>query len=201
LPIAIAVPTSVALVHSSTLVTAGVYLIICFNKFLIRTNVRIILRFLSIITIFTSGMIANINFEFRFRLTVYYHLLVHAIFKSILAAGAVIHSMKNTQDIRLLENLNEVIPYVIIRLLINNFSNIALRGVPFISGFYRKDIIIENHNFDWSNVKILDKKPSYKKRLTSEMVHIKKQSQGLNKQSESDSLHESYLSIKSFFLS
>ncbi|KAG5316620.1 NU5M oxidoreductase, partial [Pseudoatta argentina] len=107
--------------------------------------IRIILRFLSIITIFTSGMIANINFEFRFRLTAYYHLLVHAIFKSILAAGAVIHSMKNTQDIRLLENLNDVIPYVIIRLLINNFSNIALRGVPFISGFYRKDIIIEDN--------------------------------------------------------
>jgi len=48
-----------------------------------------------------------------------------------MAAGAVIHLMKNTQNIRLLGNLNEVVPYVIIRLLI---SNIALRNVLFIAG-------------------------------------------------------------------
>ena len=56
-----------------------------------------------------------------------------------------------------------------------------------------------NHNFDWSNIKILDKELSYKKRLVSEMVHIKKQSLGLNKQSGSDSLHDSYLSIIQLF--
>ena len=68
--------------------------------------------------------------------------MVHAIFKSILfmAARAIIHLIKNTQDIRLLGNLNEVIPYVIIRLLI---SRMALRGMPFMAGFYRKDEIIE----------------------------------------------------------
>ncbi|KAG5328356.1 NU5M oxidoreductase, partial [Acromyrmex charruanus] len=152
-------PTPVsALVHSSTLVSAEVYLMIRFNRFLMETNVRIILGFFSI-TIFILGIMANfendlkiiialstlsqlgliiIILSFGFRLIA----LVHAIFKSILfmAAGSVIHSMKNTQDIRLLGNLNEIIPYVIIRLLI---SNIALSGVPFISGFYRKDIIIE----------------------------------------------------------
>ncbi|KAG5346131.1 NU5M oxidoreductase, partial [Acromyrmex charruanus] len=70
------------------------------------------------------------------------YILVHTIFKSMLfmASGSVIHSMKNTQYIQLLRNLNEVIPYVIIKLLI---SSIALRDVPFISGFYRKGIIIE----------------------------------------------------------
>ena len=58
-----------------------------------------------------------------------------------------------------------------------------------------------NHNFDWSNVKILDKELSYKKKLIFEMVRIKKQSLGLNKQSGSDSLHDSYLSIiQPFFL-
>jgi len=56
-----------------------------------------------------------------------------------------------------------------------------------------------NHNFDWNNVKILDKELFYKKRLISEMVHIKKQSLGLNKQSGSDSLHDSYLSIIQLF--
>ena len=164
LPLAIAAPTPVsALVHSSTLVTAGVYLIIRSNNFLIERDVRLVLGFISILTIFISGIIANFENDFKkiialstlrqlgliiiilsfgFRIIAYYHLLVYAIFKSMLfiAAGAVIHLIKNTQDIRLLGNLNEVIPYVIIRLLI---SSIALRGIPFIAGFYRKDLIIE----------------------------------------------------------
>ncbi|KAG5324482.1 NU5M oxidoreductase, partial [Acromyrmex heyeri] len=140
------------------------YLMIRFNRFLMETNVRTILDFFSIVTIFILGIMANFENDFKeivalstlsqlgliiiilsfgFRLIAYYHLLIHAIFKSILfmAVGTVIHSMKNTQDIRLLGNLNEVIPYVIIiRLLI---LNIALRDVPFILVFYRKDIIIE----------------------------------------------------------
>ena len=164
LPLAIAAPTPVsALVHSSTLVTAGVYLIIRFNRFLIDRGIRLFLGFISIITIFISGIMANFENDFKkiialstlrqlgliiiilrygFKIIAYYHLLIHAIFKSILfiAAGAVIHLIKNTQDIRLLGNLNEVIPYVMIRLLI---SNLALSGMPFISGFYRKDLIME----------------------------------------------------------
>ena len=165
LPLAIAAPTPVsALVHSSTLVTAGVYLIIRFNRFLKETaEVRIILLFLSVVTIFMSGIMANFENDFKkiialstlrqlglimiilrlgFKLIAYYHLLVHAVFKSILfiRAGVIIHLMNNNQDIRLLGNLNEVMPFVIIRLVI---SNIALIGIPFISGFYRKDLIME----------------------------------------------------------
>ncbi|KAG5343929.1 NU5M oxidoreductase, partial [Acromyrmex heyeri] len=112
---------------------------------------RIQIVFFSIITIFISGIMANLEnnlkeiivlsilsqlglimiiLSFEFRLIAYYHLLVDAIFKSMLfiTAGTVIHSMKNTQYIRLLGNLNEVILYVIIRLLI---SSIALRNVSF----------------------------------------------------------------------
>ncbi|XP_018347231.1 PREDICTED: NADH-ubiquinone oxidoreductase chain 5-like [Trachymyrmex septentrionalis] len=79
------------------------------------------------------------------RILAYYHLLVHTIFKSMLfiatvIAGIVIHIIKNTQDIRLLGNLNEIIPFVIIRLMV---SNKALSGVPFKSGFFRKDLIME----------------------------------------------------------
>lgn len=164
LPLAIAAPTPVsALVHSSTLVTAGVYLLIRFNKFLIISDIRFILMFLSVITIFISGIIANFENDFKkiialstlrqlgfimiilrlgYRVLAYYHLLVHAIFKSILfiSAGIVIHIIKSRQDIRLLGNLNEIFPFVMIRIII---SNMALMGVPFISGFYRKDLIIE----------------------------------------------------------
>ena len=165
LPLAMAAPTPVsALVHSSTLVTAGVYLIIRFNRFLKETvEVSIILLFLSVVTMFISGIMANFENDFKkiialstlrqlglimiilrlgYRLIAYYHLLVHAVFKSILfiRAGVIIHLMNNNQDIRLLGNLNEVIPFVIIRLVI---SNMALIGIPFISGFYRKDLIME----------------------------------------------------------
>ncbi|KAG5323557.1 NU5M oxidoreductase, partial [Pseudoatta argentina] len=153
LPIAMSAPTPVsALVHSSTLVTAGVYLIIRFRRFL-----------LSVITIFISGIMANFENDFKkiialstlrqlgmmiiilsfgYRLIAFYHLLVHAVFKSILfiGAGVIIHLMKNTQDIRFLGNINEVLPFVIIRMMI---SNIVLIGIPFISGFYRKDLIME----------------------------------------------------------
>jgi len=112
---------------------------------------------------FISGIIANFENDFKkiialstlrqlgfimiilrlgYRVLAYYHLLVHAIFKSILfiSAGIVIHIIKSRQDIRLLGNLNEIFPFVIIRIII---SNMALMGVPFISGFYRKDLIIE----------------------------------------------------------
>jgi len=38
-----------------------------------------------------------------------------------------------------------------------------------------------NHEFEWENIKIMDNEQSYQKRIISEMVHIKKQQNGLNK--------------------
>jgi len=152
-----------ALVHSSTLVTAGVYLIIRFNKFFIESNLNYLLLFLSVFTIFISGFIANVEFDLKkiialstlrqlglmiiilrlgFELVAFYHLLIHAIFKSMLfiCAGIIIHSIINCQDIRLLGNLKEYIPFTIICFFI---SRLALCGFPFIAGFYSKDLIIE----------------------------------------------------------
>jgi len=164
LPMAIAAPTPVsALVHSSTLVTAGIYLIIRFRKFLLSSDINIILYFLSVLTIFIAGAIANVEFDLKkiialstlsqlgliiiilrlgIRMVSFYHLLIHAIFKSMLfiCAGVVIHSIINNQDIRLFGNLKEIIPYTIICFFI---ANLALCGFPFISGFYSKDLIIE----------------------------------------------------------
>lgn len=164
LPMAMAAPTPVsALVHSSTLVTAGVYLIIRFNKFLMGRRMNLYLLFMAVVTIFMSGLIANVENDLKkiialstlrqlgliiiilrvgIKIVAFYHLLTHAIFKSILfiCAGIIIHSMINNQDIRLLGNLNKVIPFTIIRFLI---SRLALRGFPFIAGFYSKDFIIE----------------------------------------------------------
>jgi NADH-ubiquinone oxidoreductase chain 5 len=164
LPMAIAAPTPVsALVHSSTLVTAGVYLIIRFNKFLLGRGIGIYLFYLSVLTIFIAGIMANVENDLKkiialstlsqlgliiiilrigFNIIAFYHLLTHAIFKSMLfmCAGIIIHSIRNNQDIRLLGNLNEIAPFTIIRFYI---SNLALCGIPFISGFYSKDLIME----------------------------------------------------------
>ncbi|XP_077272299.1 NADH-ubiquinone oxidoreductase chain 5 [Temnothorax americanus] len=159
-----AAPTPVsALVHSSTLVTAGVYLIIRFNRFLLRRGVNLVLLFLSILTIFISGLIANVENDLKkiialstlrqlgliimilsigVKIIAFYHLLTHAIFKSILfiCAGIIIHSIMNNQDIRLIGNLSKMIPFTMMRFLI---SRLALCGFPFIAGFYSKDFIME----------------------------------------------------------
>lgn len=164
LPRAIAAPTPVsALVHSSTLVTAGVYLLIRFNKYLIMREFGKILIILSVLTMFISGLIANFEFDLKkiialstlrqlglimmilsagFPMLGYYHLLTHAIFKSLLfiRAGVIIHRIINNQDIRIMGGLNEFIPFTIYRF---NLTLMALCGFPFISGFYSKDIIME----------------------------------------------------------
>lgn len=164
LPRAIAAPTPVsALVHSSTLVTAGVYLLIRFNRYLIVREVRKGLLILSVLTIFMSGLMANFEFDLKkiialstlrqlgliimilrvgFPMLSYYHLLTHAVFKSLLfiRAGVIIHRIINNQDIRMIGGLNEFIPFTIYRF---NLTLIALCGFPFMAGFYSKDIIIE----------------------------------------------------------
>lgn len=165
LPIAMAAPTPVsALVHSSTLVTAGVYLIIRFNRCLLfRRGLRKILFFLSVLTIFMAGGMAMIENDLKkiialstlsqlglmiiilrigYEILAFYHLLTHAIFKSMLfmCAGIIIHSINDNQDIRLFGNLNEIMPFTMIRFLV---SRLALRGFPFLAGFYSKDYIME----------------------------------------------------------
>jgi len=52
-----------------------------------------------------------------------------------------------------------------------------------------------NHDMNWDDAVILDIEPSYTKRIVSEMVHIKRQCNGLNKQSDTDLLPEVYLPI------
>merc|ERR1712200_277314 len=60
----------------------------------------------------------------------FFHLISHAFFKAILfiCAGLIIHRIKDYQDIRKIGF---------------NYTNMSLCGLPFLSGFYSKDIIIE----------------------------------------------------------
>lgn len=165
LPKAIAAPTPVSsLVHSSTLVTAGVYLLIRFN-YLFKINLILIniIIFISILTLFISRINANFEFDFKkiialstlrqlsiiiFRLSLgmeeisFFHLLIHAIFKCLLfiCAGVIIHNIINNQDIRYIRIIFQNIPLISI---IFNCSTFSLCGIPFISGFFSKDKILE----------------------------------------------------------
>ena len=172
LPAAIAAPTPVsALVHSSTLVTAGVYLLIRFNILLADRFLGKLLLLLSGLTIFIAGLGANYEFDLKkiialstlsqlgliisilsigFYKLAFFHLLTHALFKALLfiCAGAVIHNINNSQDIRLMGNLRFFIP---LTSSCFNVANLALCGIPFLAGFYSKDIILEVVSMSYIN--------------------------------------------------
>lgn len=84
----------------------------------------------------------------------FFHLEVHAIFKSLLflCAGSIIHLISNNQDIRFYGKINEFIPFIIIRFYI---SRISLCGAPFMAGFYSKDLIIEILYFKSLNLLVM----------------------------------------------
>nr|YP_010616039.1 NADH dehydrogenase subunit 5 [Dolichopus galeatus]WAU47313.1 NADH dehydrogenase subunit 5 [Dolichopus galeatus] len=164
LPAAMAAPTPVsALVHSSTLVTAGVYLLIRFNVLLCDTWIGSFLLVVSGLTMFMAGMGANFEFDLKkiialstlsqlglmmsilsmgFYKLAFFHLLTHALFKALLfmCAGAIIHNMNNFQDIRYMGGLAMYMPFTSSCF---NVANLALCGMPFLAGFYSKDLILE----------------------------------------------------------
>nr|QXT45741.1 NADH dehydrogenase subunit 5 [Epeorus sp. LA03FY06] len=172
LPAAMAAPTPVsALVHSSTLVTAGVYLLIRFSPLIEGTPVTSFLLLISGLTMFMAGLGANFEFDLKkiialstlsqlglmmsilslgFYKLAYFHLLTHALFKALLfmCAGAVIHNMKDSQDIRNMGSLVTQMPYTSACL---NVANLALCGMPFLAGFYSKDLILEMATLSYLN--------------------------------------------------
>lgn len=72
----------------------------------------------------------------------FFHLVSHAYFKAILfmAAGAIIHRVKDYQDLRKIGRYSRNLTSIGIVILIRN---LRLCGLPFISGFYSKDLILE----------------------------------------------------------
>nr|AQP27251.1 NADH dehydrogenase subunit 5 [Microcerotermes crassus] len=172
LPAAMAAPTPVsALVHSSTLVTAGVYLLIRFSpSFGYWLNV--ILLLISGLTMFMAGLGANFEFDLKSIIALstlsqlglmimtisiglsglaFFHLLTHALFKALLfmCAGGVIHSMGDSQDIRFMGGLPVYMPFTSSSLMVSNF---ALCGMPFLAGFYSSDFILEMFSMSYVNV-------------------------------------------------
>nr|QLY89783.1 NADH dehydrogenase subunit 5 [Empis tessellata] len=172
LPAAMAAPTPVsALVHSSTLVTAGVYLLIRFNVLLANSWSGQLLLLMSGLTMFMAGLGANFEFDLKkiialstlsqlglmmsilamgFYKLAFFHLLTHALFKALLfmCAGAIIHNMGNNQDIRMMGGLTIHMPLTSSCL---NVANLALCGMPFLAGFYSKDLILEVVSMSYIN--------------------------------------------------
>nr|QTT61339.1 NADH dehydrogenase subunit 5 [Tritia neritea] len=165
LPAAMAAPTPVsALVHSSTLVTAGVFLIIRFFPFLETIPAfKPMLLFISVLTLLMAGIGANYENDLKKIIALstlsqlgvmmmslglsmsylaLFHLYTHALFKALLflCAGMFIHNSSNTQDIRHMGLLFSQAPLTTTCM---NIANLSLCGAPFLSGFYSKDLILE----------------------------------------------------------
>nr|YP_010620909.1 NADH dehydrogenase subunit 5 [Anaplecta omei]WAX39201.1 NADH dehydrogenase subunit 5 [Anaplecta omei] len=172
LPAAMAAPTPVsALVHSSTLVTAGVYLMIRFyNSF--NNYLLLFMLFISSLTMFMAGLGANFEYDLKSIIALstlsqlglmmgilsigfpnlsFFHLLTHALFKALLfmCAGMVIHLVGDCQDIRYMGCLSLYMPITSSCMIISNF---ALCGMPFLAGFYSKDLILEMVGLSYLNI-------------------------------------------------
>lgn len=160
LPAAIAAPTPVrALVHSSTLVTAGIWIILRFNN--LRGANRRLIYLMGIITLILASIAAIVELDakklvalstlrqlglmvfslFSFReIVTLFHLIAHAFAKArlFLIIGSLIHRQFSFQDTRKLRlNKQERVSTLIIII-----SVARLRGLTFYSGFYSKDFII-----------------------------------------------------------
>lgn len=165
LPDAMEGPTPVsALIHAATMVTAGVFLIIrCSPLFEFAPKVLVIITFVGGFTAFIAATIGLVQLDLK-KVIAYstcsqlgymifacgisgytaslFHLINHAFFKALLflAAGSIIHSLNNEQDMRKMGGLVRVTPFTYSMMLIGSLS---LAGFPFLSGFYSKDLILE----------------------------------------------------------
>jgi len=165
LPDAMEGPTPVsALIHAATMVTAGVFLIArCSPLFEYAPGALSVVTIVGAMTAFfaaSTGLLQNdmkrvIAYStcsqlgymvFACGLSNYhvgvFHLANHAFFKALLflGAGCVIHAVGDEQDMRKMGGLAKILPFTYGMMLIGSLS---LMGMPFLTGFYSKDVILE----------------------------------------------------------
>ena len=158
-------PTPIsALIHAATMVTAGIFMVTRMSPLYELSEAALsFILVIGAITALFMGLIGIVQNDIK-RVVAYstlsqlgymtvalgasaysaaiYHLMTHAFFKALLflGAGAVIIAMHHEQDVRKMGGLRKYMPITFIMFWI---GTLALTGMPFLSGFYSKDAIIE----------------------------------------------------------
>lgn len=165
LPDAMEGPTPIsALIHAATMVTAGVLLIIKSAPVLEESTLGLLVLifvggltslFAASLGLFQTDIKKIIAYSTCSQLgymificglsnyiVSFFHLTNHAFFKALLflCAGSVIHSVLDEQDLRKYGSLFHSLIFTAVCFLI---GGLTLTGIPFLSGFYSKDVILE----------------------------------------------------------